>query len=319
LKPTFIDSYIGRGNTYAQTGDKASAKLDFEKLLTLNPNNQQAKDAIASLQIETPTIRDARIFLDDAQKFVAQQSTVPPSISQIATAAASLTIALTKFDEGATAETTERLNDLLNTMNGFQEFRARKQDDRGRERTQRLAEASNEGTNNLVCIDNMLKTNLVDPKNTSLAALRVTIDVAIQKQDIDDIVKANGAFQLYAKDNVILCQLTVPAPSIADTPLLKVARLYLDDGQKFLNTRRNIDEDKIMQIAREAKTLQDAIGRFDQVTASQSRRQLDDLLRPIDGFVKYVSDNMPVRLSARGALNRRCVATSCSRFCLVSI
>jgi NTE family protein len=28
---------------------------------------------------------------------------------------------------------------------------------------------------------------------------------------------------------------------------------------------------------------------------------------------------MPVRLSARGVLNRRCVARSCSRFCLVSI
>jgi tetratricopeptide (TPR) repeat protein len=36
LKPTFIDSYIGRGNTYAQTGDKASAKLDFEKLSLLS-------------------------------------------------------------------------------------------------------------------------------------------------------------------------------------------------------------------------------------------------------------------------------------------
>jgi hypothetical protein len=144
----------------------------------------------------------------------------------------------------------------------------------------------------------MLKTNLVDPKNTSLAALRVTIDVAIQKQDIDDIVKANGAFQLYAKDNVILCQLTVPAPSIADTPLLKAARLYLDDAQKFLNTRRNIDEDKIMQIAREAKTLQDAIGRFDQAGASQTRRQLDDLIRPIDGFVKYVSDKEAERQQA---------------------
>ena len=30
-------------------------------------------------------------------------------------------------------------------------------------------------------------------------------------------------------------------------------------------------------------------------------------------------DIMPVRLSARGVLNRRCVATSCGRFCLVSI
>jgi hypothetical protein len=103
---------------------------------------------------------------------------------------------------------------------------------------------------------------------------------------------------LYAKDNLISCQLTVPAPSIADTPLLKAARLYLDDAQKFLNTRRNIDEDKIMHIAREAKTLQDAIGRFDQVGASQSKRQLDDLLRPIDGFVKYVSDKEAERQQA---------------------
>jgi tripartite-type tricarboxylate transporter receptor subunit TctC len=39
---------------------------------------------------------------------------------------------------------------------------------------------------------------------------------------------------------------------------------------------------------------------------------------PPDGYtLLYV--NMPVRLSENGALNRRCVAMSCSRFCLGSI
>jgi hypothetical protein len=36
----------------------------------------------------------------------------------------------------------------------------------------------------------------------------------------------------------------------------------------------------------------------------------------IDEFLNYT---MPVRLSERGALNRRCGAMSCSRFCLVPI
>jgi adenine-specific DNA methylase len=36
-------------------------------------------------------------------------------------------------------------------------------------------------------------------------------------------------------------------------------------------------------------------------------------------FAQLVDDPMPVRLSANGALNRRCVAMSCSRFCLGSI
>jgi 3-hydroxyisobutyrate dehydrogenase-like beta-hydroxyacid dehydrogenase len=39
-----------------------------------------------------------------------------------------------------------------------------------------------------------------------------------------------------------------------------------------------------------------------------------------DGLLdQFLPGNMPVRLSERGALNRRCAAMSCSRFCLVSI
>jgi hypothetical protein len=36
-------------------------------------------------------------------------------------------------------------------------------------------------------------------------------------------------------------------------------------------------------------------------------------------YIDVLEHIMPVRLSERGALNRRCAAMSCSRFCLVSI
>jgi hypothetical protein len=60
-------------------------------------------------------------------------------------------------------------------------------------------------------------------------------------------------------------------------------------------------------------------------TFGHPRRQVGniDVLLPLYVFSNYLIDfavqTMPVRLSARGVLNRRCVAMSCSSFRLVSI
>jgi hypothetical protein len=70
----------------------------------IDPGNQAAKDGIALLRIETPKLNEARIFLDDVQKFVAEQNPAPPSIAKIATAAAKLQIAVIQFDEATANE-----------------------------------------------------------------------------------------------------------------------------------------------------------------------------------------------------------------------
>jgi hypothetical protein len=163
-------------------------KDSFDTVLKIDQNNQQAKDAVAGIEIETPHLSEARILLDDAQHFLSEQSAVLPSISEIATDAANLKIALTNFDEQAAMEAMTRLNDLLSPMSGFQEFRKREQEKRNQEARQRLAEASDKGTKNLACIDNYVRRDIANPKNASLNGLRVQIDAAVKKQDINDLV-----------------------------------------------------------------------------------------------------------------------------------
>jgi hypothetical protein len=80
-----------------------------------------------------------------------------------------------------------------------------------------------------------------------------------------------------------------PAGPLVETALLKAVRIYLDDAQSFLKTQPKIDKDKIGDIALEARKLQDSISKLDEAGASRSRWQLDDLLRPIDGFVEFLA------------------------------
>jgi tetratricopeptide (TPR) repeat protein len=112
LKSNFIYSYFGRANIFIRIGDKERAKIDLDKVLSIDPDNSSARDVIASLQIDTPNLKRARVFLEDVQAFVAEQNPVPPSISQIATRAATLQIAISKFDEKETMEAKLRLDGL---------------------------------------------------------------------------------------------------------------------------------------------------------------------------------------------------------------
>jgi tetratricopeptide (TPR) repeat protein len=144
LNPNWIYSYLGRGHAYADRGEKEKAKKDFDKVLSIDPTNQQAKDALASLQVDSPTLEDARLYLDDAKQFVSELNQAPASISQIAAAAAELEIALIGFNDGATLQARVHLTDLLVPLTGFQEFLKRRQEDRGRATRDRLVEASEE-------------------------------------------------------------------------------------------------------------------------------------------------------------------------------
>ena len=51
LDPNWIYSRLARGRIYADTGEKDKAKRDFDKVLSVDPSNQQAKDALALLQV----------------------------------------------------------------------------------------------------------------------------------------------------------------------------------------------------------------------------------------------------------------------------
>jgi len=53
LKPTFIYSRFGRAKAYVESGKRDLAWNDYEYVLTIDPNNQSAKDAIKDLRIET--------------------------------------------------------------------------------------------------------------------------------------------------------------------------------------------------------------------------------------------------------------------------
>jgi tetratricopeptide (TPR) repeat protein len=308
LKSDFIYSYLGRANAFTRIGDKKNAKKDLDQALTIEPGNQQAKDLIASLAIETAKLNDARMFLDDVQKFIAKQDPVPASVMLIATDAAALQIAITQYDELAAVEGVGRLNGLLDPMNGFQEFRKSQQDERDRQTAQRLAASRNEGAKNLFFVDNYVKRKLLDPKAASLIRLREQIDTADKAQNIDDIIKANNALDAYVKGNGLagdyldianelrrsasqpLHTPTLPKLAPVETALLQAARIYLDDAQSFLKTQSAIDKDKIAGIAREATILQAAIVKFDEAGASQSKKKLGYFLGSINGFVEFTAD-----------------------------
>jgi tetratricopeptide (TPR) repeat protein len=220
LKPSFIYPYLGRAHIFIKIGDKDRAKNDFDKALTIDPVNQTAKDGIASLQIETPALQDARYYLDDVQAFIAGQSPAPPSISQIAMAAAALQVAITRFDEKGTIDARLRLEALLNPMGGFEEFLKDRQDERDRIDAQRLATSMTQAARQLCFIDNYVKTHLLDAKNASLSRLRESINVAVTKRKNDELDKASESLQVFVKSNELSREYEIILRSCPTAPTL---------------------------------------------------------------------------------------------------
>ena len=56
LDPNWIYSHLARGHIYADMGEKDKAKIDFDKVLSVDPSNQQAKDVLGLLQVELANI-----------------------------------------------------------------------------------------------------------------------------------------------------------------------------------------------------------------------------------------------------------------------
>jgi len=218
LDPNWIYPYLDRGRAYAKGGDKERAKKDFDKVLLIDPGNQSAKDALASLQMDSRVLVDARSFLDDAKQFVSQLNQAPALISQIATAAAELEIAIRALDDGTTLQAQTRLSGLLTPLNRFQEFLKGRQDDRERAARERLAEVSAQGTKKLLCIDDYVKRDIANPKNAALGRLRAQIDNAISKQDIAELDRANNNVDDFLQTNGIPCETAevVLSPTLGD-------------------------------------------------------------------------------------------------------
>ena len=201
LKSNFIYSYLGRAYIFIKLGDKERAKRDLDKILSIDPDNNSAREAVTSLQIDTPNLKRARLFLEDVQAFVAEQSPVPPSISQIATAAAALQIAITKFDEKETMEARLRLDELLNSMTGFQEFLKSCQGERDRLDGQRLTASIAQADKHLFFIDNYIKKHLLDAKNAPLLRLREQINAALTNRNNDELDKISDAMVAFIQSN----------------------------------------------------------------------------------------------------------------------
>jgi Putative peptidoglycan binding domain/Tetratricopeptide repeat len=292
LNPNWIYSYLGRGRAYWDIEEREKAKNDFDKVLSIDSNNEQAKVALASLQVDSPILRDVRLFLQDAKQFVSELNQAPASISQIATAAADLEIAIKGFNDASAFRARAHLADLLIQLDRFEDFLRERREDRDRVVRERFARASADGTSKLLCINDYIKRDIASPKNAALDRLRLQLDAAIKRQDLTEIEKTSGAVTDYFEANGILCQASPvsPGPAPADATFIRMVRVYLDDLQAFLRTQPNIDQNKIADIALASMRLQGAINSLAESEARQFKARLDDLLEPVAGFADFVTD-----------------------------
>jgi tetratricopeptide (TPR) repeat protein len=210
-KSNLAYAYLGRAKAYKQSGKDELATKDYETILAIDPNNQEAKDALnqkeettstqpPSPSKETEIITGGKNFLEDVQQFIGKQQAVP-TITQIAQEAAALQIALNAFDEAALQRSKQKLNDLLQAIPGFSDFEAEREKARQREQARRLVEAKASGEKNVFFVDEYMKLHLGDSKTASLLDIRGRIDRSARTGSIDDIVQANKTLQTFVEKN----------------------------------------------------------------------------------------------------------------------
>ena len=259
LKPTLIYPYLGRARAYVAVGKADLARKDFQYVLSVDPTNQQASDGIAALDNpgpggtppikemgstpapkETAKIKEARAFLADSKKFIADQNSVP-AISAIATEAANLQVALDKADEATALRSMQNLNGLLKPIPGFDEFEQQQKAFREREEARRLARARTEANRNIFFVDNYMKDHLGDPKTSMLLKRRGQLDGSLTKNTIDEIDKANDALHSYVDGNELSDAYKIVSGGFADAITSTsinsgnlVERLGISDKSRFL-------------------------------------------------------------------------------------
>jgi hypothetical protein len=151
-------------------------------------------------RIETARLKDARIFLDDAKKFIGQQKSVP-SISEIAEQAANLQTALNQFDERGAIESKQKLDSLLKPIPSFTEFVQQQQAERNRQEARLLTEGRIQAKQNEHFVDTFLQRHLGDSATQPLLSLRGQIEIALKSNTIEELRKANDAVASYVKNN----------------------------------------------------------------------------------------------------------------------
>jgi tetratricopeptide (TPR) repeat protein len=193
LKPDFIYSRLGRAKAYVPSGNKELARNDYQHVLTVDPNNSQAKEGIRGLAIETKILRDARAFLSDVRKFM-QTQTSDDQVDEIAREAALLSIALDNFDETAAIQSKKKLSNLLEPINGFNDFLRERQAERDRDEARRLAVASAEAEKSISFVRDFFRRNIGDKRTDALSKIKEQLDASAKSQSINEIISANEAF-----------------------------------------------------------------------------------------------------------------------------
>jgi len=256
-KSNFLPPYLGRAKAYKQSGNEERATKDYETVLAIDPNNQEARDVLNPKEEPTPAqasqpppqppppketgiIVAGKIFLEDVQQFVGTQQTVS-SISQIAQEAAALQIALNAFDEAAVQRSKQRLGDLLQTVPGFNEFETERERARQREQARRLAEEKVAGEKNVFFVDEYIKTHLGDPKTAALLDIRGRVDRSVKAGSVDDITQANKALVAFVDKNALkgeyertLERYERPLPQPTGKSQTPLERLGISDETKVL-------------------------------------------------------------------------------------
>jgi uncharacterized protein len=203
-------------------------------------SNQTQEPVLSSPPIETAKLKEAKAFLEDSKRFIADQKSVP-SISAIAHEAAALQISIDKLDEHEAVQSMQRLSELLKGVPGFLEFEQQRKDARRSEEARRLAEARILGTRNTFFIDHYMKEHLGDSKTASLLGLREQIEDSLKKDRIEEISKANSAIGSYINQNGLSDayeassrKFTNSTPLTSEAPKSLKQRLGLGENSKVL-------------------------------------------------------------------------------------
>lgn len=281
LKPNFIYSYLGRADGYVRLGNKDSAKRDLDKALAIDPDNEQAKATIASLAVETQKLREARVFLSDAQKFISDQTNAPSTISEIAATAAKLQIALTTFNERAALEAKARLDDLLRPISGFTNFQAEREAERQRELARQFALAAANVERQAYFITEFLSHNLGYQKTDTLLGLKGRIEDALKPQTVDEaaitaLEKATAALEVFINDNSLSAEyerlITAhAAPATKPTVRTPTAEQLLTDKNRIVLVGADDDLILLFNASRSAPSVaKDIEGKFVFLTGTAS-------------------------------------------------
>ena len=176
-------------------------------------------------------------------------------------------------------QSAKKMKELLDPIEGFNDFLQQRQAQRERELAGRLDVASTEAEKDIYFIDKYLSKNLADARTEKLLKLRERLDASLKAHSIDQLTKANETFQTYINDNALRDQYQTiaheyvqPPPSPAPQPPRSPAEdLGMTEKSKFAITGPEDDIVLIYNAAPSAPSVaKDILGRFVFLTGTAS-------------------------------------------------